>query len=799
LNQSAIRNPKFSMRALNRKLLRDLWDIKEQALAIAAVIGCGVATFVMSLSTLASLRLTQETYYDRYRFAQVFATLKRAPQTLEARIAEIPGVSRVQTRVVRDVTLDVAGLTEPAVGRLISIPENSRPKLNDVYLRRGRYIEPGHSEEVLASEGFADAHGFQPGDKVTAVINGRLKRLKIVGVALSPEYIYQIRPGDIFPDDKRFGILWMGRKPLEAAFDMDGAFNDVCLTLMPGASEPEVIRRLDRLTAPYGGLGAYGRHDQVSHRFVSDEIEQLRAMALIAPSIFLGVAAFLLNVVLARIISTQREQIAVLKAFGYTHLDVGVHYLKLVLLIVLVGGTLGTAFGAWMGHGLTVMYTRFYRFPVLKFHLGSDVLVMAAAVSAGAAIVGTLAAVRRAILLPPAEAMRPEPPKTYRATILERLGLAALLSQPARMILRHLERQPWKACLSSFGIALAVSVLILGSFSIDALDYIIDVQFNFAQRQDMNIAFVEPRSVRALHEVAHLPGVIDCEGFRAVPVRLRHENRARRQAIMGYSPDARLQRLINDKVETVSLPPQGIVLATKLAELLGVREGDLVRVEVLEGSRPVRDVPVTGLVTEFLGAGAYMSIDALNHLMREGPTISGSFLTADAQSSGKLYDTLKHTPGVASVTVRKAAIRSFQDTMAENMLQMRMFNVMFATIIAFGVVYNSARLALAERSRELASLRVMGFTRGEISSILLGELAVLVLSALPLGMAIGYGFAAMTALAFDTELYRIPLIVEPRTYAFAVTVVLVSAVVSGLVVRRKLDHLDLVAVLKSRE
>ncbi len=787
------------MRALDRKLLRDLWEIKEQAVAIALVMACGVATFVMSLSTLASLALTQETYYDRYRFAQVFASLKRAPDSLAARIADIPGVARVQTRVVRDVTLDVVGLSEPAVGRLVSIPEASRPKLNDVYLRRGRYIEPGHSEEVLASEGFADAHGFNPGDHISAVINGRLKQLKIVGVALSPEYIYQIRPGDIFPDDRRFGILWMGEKSLTAAFDMEGAFNDVCLTLMPGAVEAEVIRRLDLLTEPYGGLGAFGRHDQVSHRFVSDELKQLGSMAIIAPTIFLGVAAFLLNVVVARIVNSQREQIAVLKAFGYTHLNVGVHYLKMVLAIVLVGTLLGTGFGAWLGRGLTVMYTRFYRFPLLKFQLGADVVVWALFVSAGAAVIGTLSAVARAVRLPPAEAMRPEPPKNYKPTMIERLGLSALLSQSNRMVLRHLEREPWKAFLSTFGVALAVAVLILGSFSVDALDYILDVQFEFAQRQDVSISFVEPRSERALYELERLPGVIRCEGFRAVPVRLRHENFARRLAIMGLQPDAQLQRLINDQIEPVTLPAQGLVLAAKLAELLHVHPGDLVRIEVLEGERPVRYVPVAALVNEFIGAGAYMRVDALNRLLREGPTVSGGFVSADANRTSQLYDTLKHTPGVSSVTVRKAAIRSFQDTLAENMLRMRTFNVMFAVIIAFGVVYNNARIAFAERSRELASLRVMGFTRAEISAILLGELAVIVVAAIPCGLLLGFGFAALASASLDTDLYRIPLVVEPRTYAFAVIVVLLSALLSGLVVRRKLDHLDLVSVLKSRE
>ncbi|HEX7010540.1 MAG TPA: hypothetical protein VF184_11190, partial [Phycisphaeraceae bacterium] len=298
------------MHPLNRKLVRDLWQMRSQAAAIALVIACGIGAFVMSLSTLASLQLTQATYYEQFRFADVFASLKRAPQALERRIAQIPGVAQVQTRVVVDVNLDVEGLPEPAVGRLISIPDDEPPALNRLYLRRGRYPRPRAGHEALVGEAFAQAHGLELGDRVRAIINGRLDELILVGVALSPEYVLQMRQGQVLPDPQRFGVFWMRREALAAAYDMEGAFNDVTLALAPGASEAQVIERLDELIEPYGGIGSYGREDQLSHRYLSDEIKQLRAMGLIAPSIFLSVAAFLLNVVVSRLIGTQREQIA---------------------------------------------------------------------------------------------------------------------------------------------------------------------------------------------------------------------------------------------------------------------------------------------------------------------------------------------------------------------------------------------------------------------------------------------------------------------------------------------------------
>ena len=785
--------------ALDRKMLRDLWNMKGQALAITAVIACGVATFVMSLSTIESLQGTRTTYYNRYRFAHVFAHLKRAPETLGARLREIPGVAQVQTRIVMNVTLDVEGLDEPAVGSLISIPDRQTPGLNEIYLRRGRYIDPERSGEVLVGESFAIAHELQLGDRISAIINGRKQWLTVVGVALSPEYILQFKPGELLPDAKRFGVFWMSETQLAAAFDMDGAFNDVTISTMRGAVIDEVIRQVDLLTEPYGGTGAYDREQQTSHRYLSDEIRQLKGMARIAPTIFLSVAAFLLNVVLTRLISTQREQIAALKAFGYSKWEVGLHYLKLILVVVVIGTVAGTIMGAWFGRNLTAMYTQFYKFPIFEYSMPFAVVVAAAAISFFAAVIGVQASVRTAVGLPPAEAMRPEPPAKYRPTLMERTGLGVLLSPAGRMVTRNLERRPIKAAMSILGIALAVAVLILGTFTTDALNYLIDFQFRVAQRQDVTVTFVEPVVGGVQREIQKLPGVIRADFFRSVPTRIRHKHFDRRVAVMGLDGQSELFRLIDDKKHPVDIPPKGLMLNTKLASLLDVQMGDEVQLEVLEGQRGKYEIPVTALVTALGGLNAYMHADSLHQLLQEGPHVSGAFLKVEETKSKDLYRQLKETPRVAGVNVKDAAIESFNETIAENLGAIRGFNIFFATIIAVGVVYNSARISLAERSRELATLRVMGFSKAEVSTILLGELATLTLIAIPLGMIIGYGLSYWASLGLDTEVYRIPLVVNPGTYALAALVVIVASIGSGLIVRRGIAGLDLVAVLKTRE
>ncbi len=787
------------MKTLDRKLWRELWQLKGQAVAIMLVIVCGVAIHVMFGATLDALGQTRARYYQEYRFADVFAGLKRAPESLRERIAAIPGVAEVETRVVADVHLDVAGFAEPITGRLVSIPDNRDPRLNRLYLRQGRLTATDRDDEIIVSEAFAQAHRLEPGAKLRVVINGRRQVLTIVGVALSPEYIYQLRPGSMFPDYQRYGVFWMGRRALGIAYGMEGAFNDVVVGLTNPRAAPAVIEEIDRLLTPYGGLGAHDREDQPSHRFMSEEFRNITLSATLFPVLFLGVAVFLLNVVVSRLIGMQREQIGTLKAFGYGNGEIALHYLKLVLIIVLVGVGVGILIGAGLGRRLAELYMTFFRFPFLDYRLTLALVLGATLLNLGGAVAGTAFALRAVFALRPAEAMRPEPPARYRATVVERLGLQRWLSQPNRMILRHIERRPLKSLLAVLGIALACGVTMAGRFQGDTITHMVDVHYKLSQREDLAVTFTEPTSWRAIGSLGGLPGVERVETYRAVPVRLRFRQHSRRTTLKGVPPDGDLQRLLDADLRPLTLPSEGVLLTDYLGELLGVRAGDRLIVEVLEGSRPVREVPVVGLVKEYLGVAAYMDLAGLNRLLREGPAISGAYLAVDDRERSELYRRLGDIPRVAGTAIREQEIRNFHRTMEQTMLFFTFIATVFAVIIAFGVIYNSARIALTERGRELASLRVLGFTRAEIGYILLGELGLLTLIAIPLGFVVGRSICTLFVNGARSELYRIPLIIHPSTYAFAATVVLASALLSGWLVRRKLDRLDLIAVLKTRD
>ncbi|MFW5924680.1 MAG: ABC transporter permease [Myxococcota bacterium] len=785
--------------ALSRKLLRDLRRLSGQVVTIGLVVAAGVATYVAMQSTYRSLQYSQDHYYERYRFADVFARAERVPDALLPRLESLPGAASVHTRVLESVTLPLDDVPEPATGQIVSLPEDDRPPLGDVYLRRGRLPEPGHGNETLVLEAFADEHGIEPGDHVPAVINGTLRELRVVGVALSPEYVFAMQPGSLTYDPARFAVLWMPRPSVAAAFDMDGAFNDVLVRLQPGASEAETIQSLDRLLEPYGGLGAHGRDRQVSHHFLKNELAQLDVQATIIPAIFLAVAAFLVNVVLARLVQLQRSQIAALKALGYDDRAIGLHYLELVSVVVLLGSVVGTGVGAWLGAELVEVYEPYFRFPALVHQVDWDVVAVAVSISLLAAVVGAAITVRQVARLPPAEAMRPPAPALYRPILLDRLGLSKLLGQSARMVIRELERRPLRLLLSCLGIAMAVAILVVGRFFYDSIEYLMDTHFQLAMQDDLEVGFRTPQPERSVRSLDHLSGVLHAEGMRTVPVRMRSGHHQRETVLFGYPEDGRLRVLLNEDAERIPLPVDGVVLTAKLAEVLDVEPGDDVEVTRREGNRTTHRVRVANLAQEMFGMQGHMRRSAMERALGEPPLASSALLSVDPRHMDDVRERLKEIPAVASVERKEAATEAFREQSAEMILAFTFVLAVFASVIAVGVVYNNARVALSMRSRDLASLRVIGFTRGEISGILLGELGVQVLLAIPLGMWIGTWAAAWVSSIVDPENFRIPPIISSRTYAFAAVIAIGSGLVSALLVRRRLDHLDLIGVLKTRE
>ncbi len=784
---------------LDRKLLRDLSHMKGQAVAVALVMACGLAMMIMARSLIHSLESTRREYYEAYRFAEVFAHLKRAPNEIASRIAQLPGVARVQSGISVQVTLDLQGLDEPAGGVVRSVPDFQPPELNRLFLRAGRWLAPGGRGELLVGEAFAEANALRPGDRMAMLLNGRRQEFRIAGIVLSPEFIFESRPGTALPDNRTYGAFWLPYAELAAAYDLDGAFNFLALTLAPGVSERPVIAALDAALLPYGGRGAYGRKDHPSHVRVSDEIRVLWTLSVGFPVVFLSVAAFMTNAVLSRLLALQREQIAILKAFGFTNRRIVAHYLKFGLVMVAGGIVIGSLGGVWLGLQIVDLYHLFFRFPELGFRLDRSAFVLALGVSIAAAFLGVLGAVRRAARLPPAEAMRPEPPANYRPALIERTGLAHWLSHSFRIAVRNLERKPVQAWFTVAGLALATGILIVPNCFRDGVEDVLGFQWDVIQRQDLGIALTEPVAAPAAHLLENLPGVIRVEPTRQAFARLHFGNRRRQLGIQGLPAQGLHNRVIDAAYRQVTLPAHGLVLSSKLAEVLGARVGDELIVEFLEGRRLIRQVPLVGLAEDFAGVAAYMDREALNRLLGEGDVISGASFTVDDRRRGEFLHALRGIPRVSGVAIKESLRANFRKTTAASIGLIQKIYLAFAIVVAFGVVYNNARISLAERARELATLRVIGFSRREVGAVLVTELVLLASLAVPLGLLLGTGFAQVIINQVNTETVRLPLVLTASNYAFAVLTITVASILSALLVLRKLHQLNLVGVLKAPE
>lgn len=787
------------MSPLDHKLLRDLWHMKGQATAIAVVMAMGVMLLVMQTGLVATLDETRDAYYERYRLADVFAPVSRAPERLVGRLAEVPGVTAAMGRVVGRALIEVPDEELPVQAQAVSLPDRAPFDLNDIYLTEGRLPVTGRSDEIVLLRSFARAHDLRPGDTLRATMNGARRTFRIVGLALSPEFLYTTAPGELVPDDARFGVIWMSRAALAAAFDMKGAFNEALLGLSRSANPAAVQDAVDRILAPYGGVGAYPLADQVSNRFISEEIAGLRASTRVVPPLFLGVAAFLLYIVISRMVQSERRQIGLMKAFGYTDSEVSAHYFKLVLVIATGGAVAGCLAGIAAGRALIAVYVQYFKFPFLVFQLDPDAFVIGVSISILAASAGGLIVLRRVFALTPAHAMRPpRPPDFSRAGQLLR-GLSGVLDQPSRMVLRRIIRQPGRMAGATLGIAagMALSVAMLNIHT--GFDRAIELTFAVMDRSDVTVTFAHAVDDKTLFELARIPGVTRAEPVRHVPAILRNGLKTRRGAVIGMPEAPELNRALDDRAQPIPLPETGIVLSRALADILGSQPGGMLTVEVREGRQPVLEIPVAGIADTLLGAPAYMRLDALNRALREPGRVSGAYLTIDAARADAIYAELRDMPTVAGVSLKAQARDALARQMNQGAGMVRYIMSAIAFTITFGIVYNAARIGYAERAHEMAGLRVIGFSRAETAFVLLGELAVVTLVALPLGGGLGYYLSAVIAQGFSTDLYRIPVLYNPESFGTGVIVVVIAALVSGMLVKRTLDRADLVEALKTWE
>jgi putative ABC transport system permease protein len=788
------------MTPLHRKLFRDLWRMKSQALAVALVLACGIGMLVMSVGMQGSLERARDRYYLNNGMADVQALAVRAPRRLGAELAELPGVTALELRAVGQARISLPWVTEPLAAQLVSLPDEGLPRVNRPLLVAGRWPERQAQGEALVNEAFAQANGLTPGSHMDVVVRGQRQRLHLVGVANSPEFVFVSAPGEPFPQPARFGVLWMRQGQLERALDMHGAFNDVVLTLSDPALDAPVRQALQNRLAAYGGMEPFGRDRMVSARFLTEELAQLGNMAATLPPIFLAVAAFLLNVTLSRLVATERANIGLLKAFGHSNAAVARHYAGMALLLGGMGLVLGMALGHVFGEWMSSIYRAVYRLPALPFQTDAHTWLLAFGVGLAAALAGALSAVAQAVRLTPAAALAPPSPPHFGGGG-QRGGTSWLgqLDPLTRIIIRRVVSAPRRSLSTLAGVALALSVLVVSQHFPAGIEKFLQVTFRIAKTQDATVTLTEAGGPMALHALARLPGVEAVEPFRAVAVSYHFNGRSVQDALVGMPAQPQLERLVQTGSEAVTLRGDGLVASRGLARQLHAQAGDVVRVEVTQGRRMQFDLTVVQVADLWVGSSGYTELTALGRLLQEPGRISGAHLRLQPDRTDAFNAAVAERPALAGLSHVRQAEASMRQTFSQGSGFMSTLFLTFAGMMAAGVAYATASVTLAEQQRDLATLQVLGYTRWQVSYVMLGELALLTLLALPLGLWVGYGFALWLMGTMSNELFTFPMVVDPAAYARSALFVLATVAVCAAWVRRQVDKVDLVASLKSRE
>lgn len=790
------------MRALHKKLVRTVFTSWGQSLAATMVVLCGIASYVSVYTAYLNLGLTRDTYYAQNRLADFEIMLERAPDTAVFKVEEIQGVRQARGRIVKDVSVDVAGVDEPRVGRLISMPDRRSPVLNDVVLLAGRYFDAGVQNEVILSDRFAKENHLDLGDTIQATIANRKHTLRIVGLGLSPEYVYMIpNVQELVPSPGRFGILWVPDQFAETALDMKAACNDIVGLVDNPEALDGILEQAKKLLDQHGVFAKVKKEDQISNRFLSDEIKGLGVSAKIIPTLFLSIAALILLVLLNRMVRNERTQIGLMKAYGYSNWSVALHYLEYALLLAGAGCAGGVAVGQWMARGMLNMYVQFYQFPLLEFRLYPDVLARSVSIAAGFSIAGALFAAIKAARIHPAESMRPESPKFAHRIWLERFpALWLRLSFTGKMIFRNMSRNAFRAGLNAFGVAVSTGLLIMGFFTIDSMTFGMKFQFEDVQREDVKVGFQTEHGKDTFYDMTRFDYVRHAEPLLEYPFEIRSVWRKKDVVVIGLPRNAELQRMMTFSGQETPLPEHGIILSDRLADTLHVRPGDRLTLKPLMG-RITREkqVTVSRITEQFLGNSCYMNLTELSRMLDEPFVMNAVLLRIEAGKEAALKKKLKDVAGVASVGFRKDAYESLTKTLVESMRIMNVTLLIFAGVIAFSIIYNVTSVALAERQRELASLRVLGLTTGEVGSILYRENMLMGVLGVILGIPFGLFLCRLLVKLYDNDLYRLPFHISERSLIVSVLCTLGFVLLANLAVRRRIYRLDLVEVLKERE
>ncbi len=793
------------MNTLGRKLVRDLYRSKWLLLTIGSIIAIGVMCFVSMQSAYHNLNRAKEKYYRQCRMADFWIDLKKAPVSELALLAEVPGVTEIHPRIQFYARADLPDVAKPINALVISLPDRRANVINDIVLRHGHYFTQRRPNEVIVNDAFAREHDLLPGDWIRLLLNNRREEFLVVGTGISSEFTYLLGPGEIVPDPRGFGVFYIKHTYAEEVFDFEGAANQVVGMLAPEArrENSETLRRAELLLEPFGVFMVTPLSQQPSNLFLSSEIGGLGAFATVVPSIFLAVAALVLNVLINRLARQQRTVVGTLKALGYGDWTIFGHFLTFGLTVGVAGGLAGSFLGYLSATGMTMVYRAFFEFPDLRSNFYWYTHAVGISISLLCAILGSLRGARSMLCLQAAEAMRPEPPRSGHAIVLERWlgGLWKGLSSVWRMALRSLFRARVRTAAGVFAAAMGAGLLVSGFMMYESSFYLLDFQFQRVTRSDVDLTFESERGRDAIGEVRGLPGVDHAEPVLNVGCTFVHGPYRRKGAVMGLLQDARLTIPRDTQARPISLPESGLVISRRLASILHVGPGEVVTMIPVKGERRPVDVAIVEVADSYMGLAAYAELGHLSRLVGEEFVVTGAQLAISGRPDdlSRMFRRLKETPGVRSVVVRRDTVENLYQTLVINQLVFIGMLIVFAGAVFFGSIVNASMVSLAERQREVATFLALGYDQWRVGGIFLRESMLTNLAGTLLGFPVGYLLMVATAVGYESDLLRLPIVSSPWIWLSTLALSILFALLAHCAVQWRIHKLDYVEALKVKE
>lgn len=795
------------MFVLAKKLLRTIRTTRGQFLAVSVVVLVGITVYI-SMSTVSyNMSRSRDIFYSDNNFADYYFQVIKAPEGVIKQVESVPGVSRATGRIQKDVPV-IGKNGERATARLTSYPLPMNTEVNRLQLLSGRLFDKypeGGDAEVLLDPQYASANRLSPGDTVTVVAEGRQVLLTVTGTATAPEFIYPMKDtASLIPEPGNFGIFMVPHNQVQQILNLSGQINQVVIKLSPGVDEKVVAEQIDGILEPYGRLASYPRKQQLSDAVLSGELDQLRMMSRFLPSIFLGIAALIEFVMLGRMVKSQRSQIGTMKAIGYNNFQIMWHYTSYALLVGMLGALLGSIAGVMLASSLSLLYAQFFNLPEVVSGASGQSLLYGFALSLSAGAVAGLTASRGVLNVQPAESMQPEAPKGSGNIFLESWAwFWRRLDTAWKMGLRTIMRNRLRSAITLLGVVFATGMMIVAFFFQDTVNVMIDEYFT--QKYDYFVRFNGPVREPALLDITRLDGVTRAEPVFEVPVKLHFEGRSQEELLIGLPHDTKMQRLASETGSPLQLPDSGLLISSSTARKLQARVGDEVQVETLLPLGPTRrsTVRIMGVNQQFVGGMSYLTLAEANRIMHDNRLISGAMLKIDMGRASLVEAELNDMTGVSSILSRRAEMESFTSQM-DYMYFFVAIMVSFAILLGFAIVYNASIISFAERRRELASLRVMGFTVQEVSGLLLKENLLQTLLGVALGLPFGrlladYYIQAMMTSSDLYSTYTFKLVIYPTTYFLSALGGVFFIMAAYRLAVRGVKTLDLVEVLKTRD